>query len=433
MKTIRNTFLALAAAMSLGASAQTAEVVDNPNRILMYDNAGSFTGYVVDRVGSLQFARVDGPCTAAVTIFGFNKDTKTLSLKVMRQEGCEGFRIGVLPKVVSDQLATDEQAISYLMGSGMASEIYWQDFEQADLSGMELTSGSEYTVITIGIDRYNVNAGVARADFSVEAAPVTGEPAVEMTVDQVTLDSFTCSFDPNEDCYEYYYVAGEKGTLQSQYEMFAPMMGFSCMGDMIKAWGVSTSGPSTFTWKNMAPNTTYDVLVQPLDEQGNMAPYQTFEVSTLAKGGQGEAHTDVEFGDYRLTDWNGEQKPSQFITYKPNQETWRYHFNVQLASDYDKDPEAYQQDVMTLPPMEMANFWFFEDFTTDYQINPNVEFVVLVASQNADGQWGPLTIVRHTTPGQTANLPAKVTPRLQVRPAANQQGKVRTSGKLMLR
>ena len=174
---------------------------------------------------------------------------------------------------------------------------------------------------------------------------------------------------------------------------------------MIKMWGQARTGSATVSWSDLAPNTEYEVAIQPWDANDNFAPMAICNLSTKNQGGTGEALVDVEFGDYSMQDWWGEMKPSQFVTYVPNNETMRYRFGVYTKEQYDQDPEAYKADVAQEPPMSnMANWWFYDEFTTDYQIDPNTPFVVIAAAQNANSQWGEIKVYEYTTPANAAKI-----------------------------
>ena len=263
--------------------AQTEETV--PNRILVTNELGSYTGYVLDRVNDIRFGYVEGEVAAKIDLDGFDLDV--LDLSITRTEACEGFKITVIPGVIASQLTSDLQAIAYI--NRYTSDIYYQDFSGAQLTGIELNPDTEYAVMTVGIDRYGCECDVDKVFFHTDAPEIVGNPHVEAVIDETTLTSFTMTFTPNEDVTAYYCVAGEKGTLQSQYEMFAPMFGFTNFSQMIQQWGLEETAQATKTWTGMTPNTEYEVFVAMLDINGNFAPYEVYEVSTTALGGPGEA------------------------------------------------------------------------------------------------------------------------------------------------
>lgn len=76
----------LAAALTATASfAQTEEVA--PNRILVTNTAGSYTGFVIDYLDNISFARVDGEVLANVQIDEVGLTEMTLT--VTRTTECQ--------------------------------------------------------------------------------------------------------------------------------------------------------------------------------------------------------------------------------------------------------------------------------------------------------------------------------------------------------
>lgn len=427
------TLIAAAAllAASAPAFAQTPTPVANPNRALLVEKTGAFKAYMIDRIDKMQFARVEGSCAAPVTIKSYDPATKKLTIGVTREEGCQSYILAVLP-TIQVQAMDDATITSYIHARQPDAPTFSEDFPNGELSGFDFAKGTDYSVITIGIDQYNCEAAVSRANFVTPNPDIVGEPKVECEFSYIGKYSFTCEFTPNEDVSSYYFVAGPAGTMQAQYEQFAPMMGFSNFGELVKSWGVETKGEYDYTYMNMDPNTQYEVFVQSLDKNGEFAPCQSFLVSTEALGGEGEAKVEITLGDYKLQDWNGEQKYSQFVTYTPNDQSAAYRFAVQLASDYDTDPAGYNNSVMSEPPMpNMANWWFYEPMTTDYQIDPGTEFVVIAAAKNINGQWGEPTIVRSTGVAPSA-APMTKSGRVQPRIVPTKRAGIPTPTRLTL-
>ncbi|MDE6669601.1 MAG: hypothetical protein K2K26_07950 [Muribaculaceae bacterium] len=380
--------------------AQTEETV--PNRILVTNELGSYTGYVLDRVNDIRFGYVEGEVAAKIDLDGFDLDV--LDLSITRTEACEGFKITVIPGVIASQLTSDLQAIAYI--NRYTSDIYYQDFSGAQLTGIELNPDTEYAVMTVGIDRYGCECDVDKVFFHTDAPEIVGNPHVEAVIDETTLTSFTMTFTPNEDVTAYYCVAGEKGTLQSQYEMFAPMFGFTNFSQMIQQWGLEETAQATKTWTGMPPNTEYEVFVAMLDVNGNFAPYEVYEVSTTALGGPGEATVSITLGDYMLTEWWGEMKPSQFITFTPNDQASCFRVGVYRTEIYEESKEDILAELCSDPWMPTANWFFFETLTTDFQIDPQTSCVALAAAKNVNGEWGSVSELFFTTPDAVAEQAA---------------------------
>ncbi len=72
-------------------------------------------------------------------------------------------------------LTTPTAMVNY-MDSHSPAQQYSQDFTEADLTGLELVDGGDYTLVTVGIDAYGVQDGVCRANFTAPAIPVAGDP-----------------------------------------------------------------------------------------------------------------------------------------------------------------------------------------------------------------------------------------------------------------
>ncbi|MDE6097296.1 MAG: hypothetical protein K2G24_00240 [Muribaculaceae bacterium] len=252
------------------------------------------------------------------------------------------------------------------------------------------------------------------------------------------LTTLDLTFTPNSDVLSYTFCIFEEGQAKAQFEQFGPMFGFSNMGQMIQTFGGEQKyGALEYQYKQLEPNTDYELYVQPLDKNGNMAELQVFEMSTLKQGGSGAASVEILVGDYRLADWNGEMLPSQFFSFVPNDQTWSYRFGVYMAEQYDADPDACKEAVASEPPVpNMANWFFFAPITTDFQINPNTTVVAIAAAKNADGVWGEPTVLRHTTAaiaqpsGVKLSSAAKIASRMIPVPLGNRSGygRVATSG-----
>lgn len=390
-----NKLAAMAVGLLATAASSFAQTSDEaPNRILI-NQASGVNGYVMEHVDSITFARVEGEVLAEAEILEI-VSLDTLKVAVTKTPACYTYMIDIIPAAVASRLENDVKAINYI--NRPTAQRYWDDFTDAELTGISLQANADYVLMTVGFDSYGIPAGVFRLPFSTPAPDIVGNPEVTCTVDATTLNSFTMTFVPNDDVLCYYCVAGEKGTMQQQYEMLGPMFGFVTFGDMIKAWGFKNIGTQTNTWNNMSPTTEYEVFVQCLDVNGNYAPYQVFEVATEGLGGEGEASVSVEIGDYVMNDWDGVMKPSLFVSYTPNDQASCYRFGVYKAEEYDSDPEAIQGNIKSDPPMPMAYWFFYDPLTTDYQVDPNTEIVVVAAAKNINNEWGPITEVRYTTP-----------------------------------
>lgn len=429
-------FLLLLASLFLAIPTFAQQNVDEPNRMLV-NSGGSMKGYVIDRVDSITFALVKGEIKAEIEIHDATCDTLTLS--ITRTNNCRGFKINVVPENIANMLPHDVAVIDWL--NRLNSPTYYDDFVRGKLSGINLNPDSKYVVYTVGIDMFGVEDGICRAEFSTPAPVIVGNPTVTIDTLERTLRTFKIEVTPSEDVVDYYCVAGKEGTMQQQYEMFGPMFGFTNFEQMIKSWGVARRGIDTVEWTAMDPNTKYEIFIVCSDANGNLAPHQVFGISTLELGGPGKAAVEIALGDYKMTEWpDGEggyqMMPSQFIKFTPNDQASCYRMGVYLATVYDTAKEAIWNDLRRDPPMPMANWFFFEEKETDFQINPSVEAVAISAAKNINGEWGDVTELRFTTPAQvdettTSSFAGYLTPAaLQARFKATQIKNEPGSGKV---
>ena len=378
----------------------------DPNRLLIIEKSGNYKSYVVDKLDYIEFRNVEGEVAADIEILEVTLEQ--VLVKITRTQSCQAFKLACYPTVRIANASDDAIAATV---DAESANMYWQDYEQAGMSGANLEPKTDYTLVTVGFDTYGTVCDVRKAEFTTPAIPLQGNPYVEVEEVDVQKFEFTLKFKPNADVSKYAYVAGAVGELQSQYEMFAPMFGFSNIGEMIAMWGVPCEGETEFTWTDMQPGTEYEVFIQAYDAAGTMADHQVYTLTTESLGGEGEANVTITVGKYEMADWWGEMLPSQFMTFTPNDQSSAYRFGVYLASEYDPQADLIKADLCTEPPMPMANWFFYEEVTTDYQINPNTECVAIAAAKNINGEWGPITEVRFTTPAEANNpdaAPSKV-------------------------
>lgn len=412
-----------------------AQTPDNPNRMLVVKPNGTFKAYDVDRVSEIKFANVEGRVACDIDFTSCTLTSVTCELYM--DEACESYLINVLPGVIVKQMEANPATAGDYMQFYNSPEGNLEG-PGITLSGLELNAGTEYALVTVGIDKYGCEGELCAAYFNTPAAPIVGNPEVKVEVKNVTKTSAQLKFTANADVKTFSAVLGPKGELELQYQQFAPMMGFTNIGDMVVGWGAKFNGNGTYTyeWDGLDPNTEYEVYVQPLDKNGAYANLVIQDVKTLVQGGEGEANVTITTGDYTLQQWGDELLPSQFITYTPNDQTWRYRIGVYLENEYNEKKDLIIEDLCSEPEMSIAYWWQYETLTTDYPIDPNTTVVIIAAAQNAKGEWGPVTEKKYTTPATAPGLkPAKVnsvkksgysiTSRYDNAMPASEQGKVR--------
>lgn len=401
----------------IGVTAMMAQT--SPNRVLITDKMGNTKGYLAERIDSMWFAQVEGRIAAEIEFLGFNtgETGDTVKIAVTRTEGCQAFRIDCLPKNRADMLGGEDGYANYLDTGG--SEYYWQDFTNADMTGYTFTPGVEYSIITVGYDMYGVACGAERYDFTAPKKELVGDCSIAYTIDEITDDIITVSFDPADGVAGYAACLYPAGTAEQQFQQMGAMFGFLTLGDMVKAFGFNNVGPATNTWENNDPGTDYEIYVQAWDVNGTNADLLIIPVTTKKIGGEGVAEMTIEVGDFGGDAVYGYY---QIVTYTPNDQT-------SMHRDLIIEKEAYEKEWNEEKMIDfIKNEYTYDDqFGVDvayWQAEPDTEYIAFSMGKNINDEWGPLASKELKTPSSPAAVSkkaGKVPARIQ-KQAANGTG-----------
>ena len=401
----------------IGVTAMMAQT--SPNRVLITDKMGNTKGYLAERIDSMWFAQVEGRIAAEIEYLGFNTgDTgDTVKIAVTRTEGCQAFRIDCLPKNRADMLGGEDGYANYLDTGG--SEYYWQDFTNADMTGYTFTPGVEYSIITVGYDMYGVACGAERYDFTAPKKELVGDCSIAYTIDEVTDDIITVSFDPADGVAGYAACLYPAGTAEQQFQQMGAMFGFTSLGEMVKAFGFNNVGPATNTWENNDPGTDYEIYVQAWDANGTFADMLIIPVTTKKLGGEGVAEMTIEVGDFGGDAVYGYY---QIVTYTPNDQT-------SMHRDLIIEKEAYEKEWNEEKMIDfIKNEYIYDDqFGVDvayWQAEPDTEYIAFSMGKNINDEWGPLASKELKTPSSPAAVSKKAgkVPARILKQAANGTG-----------
>lgn len=382
--------LCFASLIGFSAYAQT-----QPERIVVHQKSGEVVGYQPSAVDSISFPLVEGKVAADVEVLEVGIDQATI--KVTRTPSCEAFKLANIPAVTANRLTEDIAMINYV--NQATNQFYYANFEAGILKDASMQADTKYVLVTVGYDKYKTPCSVVRVPYKTAKKPLVGDPQVTSTVAEVGKRSFTLNFKPNADVGGFATVAGKVGEMQMQFEQWGTMMGLKNFGDLVKSWGVQN--PETFTWNDMEPNTDYEVFVQAWDKENTYADCDTLKVKTEKLGDSGAAAVEVLEEEYKYAEWDGMQLPTVVLTFSPNQSSSCYRYKVVLKSEYEKDPEGHKSELPMDPPMpSMVGWFFYEPLTTEFQINPNVEYVVLTVAKNGDNKWGEVGVKMMKTPAE---------------------------------
>lgn len=398
---MKKTFLSLIAFLvgMVSLFAQT-----NPNRVLLTDKTGNTTGFLAERLDSIWFARVEGRIAAEIEYLGFTQGDGTTPDKVQvaitRTSGCEAFRIDCLLKSRADLMGTEAALAAYLDQSG--SEYYWQDFTGADLSGYEFTPDVEYSIVTVGYDKYGIACGVERVDFRTPKKPLVGDCTITYDVTEKTKDAVTISFTPASGVAGYAACMFNAGQAEEQFEQMGAMFGFTTLGDYVKAFGFNGTEAQTFTWTSNDPGTDYEIYVQAWDVNGTYADMLVIPVTTDNIGGTGVAEMTIEIGAFQGDAINGYY---QIVTYTPNEHTSMHRDIIIEKEGYDK--EWTEDKITEYLKTDIPEDPYWNQYGVDeayWNADPSTDYIAFSIGVNINDEWGPLERVDFTTPASPANV-----------------------------
>ena len=106
------------------------------------------------------------------------------------------------------------------------------------------------------------------------STPVTYDPQVTISIEEVTENSITATFTPNEDCASYYYLCATEAQIIAWVTMGADF------NEIIQEHGGSETATMTNTFNDLDPETEYKVLALPVDPDGNYGELAQETVTT---------------------------------------------------------------------------------------------------------------------------------------------------------
>ena len=398
----------LLALTTMGASAQ-----DNPNRLIIQPKQGNPSGYLVERLDSVYFTKINGRVAADINLQGYTTGTTgdTLRLAVTKTPECQAYRIACVPASMANALTSDAVVAQYF-DLYVGGDKFTEDFTNAVMTnmGIEFKPNSDYSVITMGYDKYGIACASSRADFTTPNSDLVGDPKVIYTVVEVKPDNFTIWFQPNDDCHGYYLCAFKAGTAEELFEKWSKEEGFVNLQDMIKSWGSDKyTDTQMYKWSGMEPGTDYEVYVLPVDVNEADAPFQIIPITTTESGGEGEATVTIKLGDFGEVGGNY----FQYVWFTPNDEATLMRDLVLAKNDvmtqdyWGKGDLEFIKEYLTND--DMPDYWnrYGEDYS-QWGVYANTDYYAFAIAQNAKGEWGPLATLEFRTPASAPGAaPAK--------------------------
>ena len=369
----------------------------NPNRVLVHEASGNVKGFLVERVDSMSFAKVEGRVAADAEVLEFAAGSlsDTLWISITRTPDCAAFKLACIPANYMGYFPTEAQLAAYVDQVG--ENYYYDDFTKAQLTGIDLADDADYVFATVGYDRYGIACGVSKSEFHTPRPAVLGTPQVECTVDAVDQTTITFSFKPNEDTGGYAFCIYPKGQAESDFNSWGPMFGFATIGDMVRQWGITQTGNYTHTYTGMNPGSDYELYIQPWDASGNNADYSVVSVSTQKMGGEGLAEMTITVGEFGGNAGTGYY---QVVTYTPNDQV-SLHRDIVLEKKLLDSGQWTEETVVNYLKEDNPYDPEWNQYGVDvarWGVDPATAYVAYSIAQNINGEWGPLASVEFTTP-----------------------------------
>ena len=186
MKKIFSFLLVLFALVSSGITAQ------NANRMIVVNKDGSKTGYVIEDIDSIFFAKVQGTASLNLSIGNVITDnplSPMVKASIKKEGMCRSFRYAVVPKYKSDAMFDDADVMKYF--NSFVSDYYTEDLNDQVLKNVRVSAGTVNTVLAVAYDEYDVACAVSRADFEVAGdfdVQITDVKNIAITLDITPSD-----------------------------------------------------------------------------------------------------------------------------------------------------------------------------------------------------------------------------------------------------
>lgn len=387
-----------------------------PNRVIVHTTMGGVKGFLTDRVDSIDFATISGPVAAKVTFKEYRTGAEdTVKLSVTKSPDCFVFRIACMPTVRANALVDDATVERYFDQVG--GTYYSDNFVNADMTGFDFIfePGADYTILTLGYDKYGIGCQASRASFTTPSAPVVGSPSVSWTATEVLPTSFTLSMTANADCAGFYTCMFKKGEAEAQFNQWGPMMGFSSMADMIKSWsGQEYTGTKVQQWEALVPGTEYEVYILPVDVNQNYADMVIANVTTAKMGGEGTAEVTITASDFGGNSGTGYY---QEVIYTPNDQA-SLHRDMLIEKSTYNTAEWGDEGVLNYLKADNEYDTYWNQYDIDiarWTVSPSTDYIAFSVAKNINDEWGPLARLDISTPAASAKVPYRlpaVAPRL---------------------
>ncbi len=330
-----------------------------------------------------------------MTVKAQTKGAMSLSLK--KSPLCQSYCLGLFTADIATHIG-DGSVAQYF--SNQKIEKYSNNTKDTPLVnlGFVVLPEKEYTLLALAYDKDGNPGLVTRTNFTTPKRVAMGSPKMTCQVVALGPDSVSVKFTPNSDVAGFAICQFEAGSIDKTLEMHGRLLGFSNAYDMIKRFsGKNYTAEHTTTWRDMAPNTDYELCVVPWDKNGVFQEIDKVKVTTQKLGGPGEASVDIQIGEFGGDESTGYH---QAVIYTPNDQA-ALHRDIIVTEEAINKGEIDEAGIIKMLQTDQPNDPYWNQYKVDKAVwttTPNTDYIACSIAKNVNGEWGKLQKVKFTTP-----------------------------------
>lgn len=382
MKQFTPTLLALMAFLLFGSSLFPQDADD---RMIVHAKDGQKHGFRLNDVDSIKFAysgldletSITGTPDAAVAgkvSINITAGTDVATMKLMFLESF------MVPDDVDDRKLLE---ISKMLNDviSVTKPGKW------DLNGLQ--HGYKYKAFLLPSDSTGIYGAFSRTSFALPRLPLQGNPKVDVQFSKITYATLTAKVTPNSDVQGYFFFLDTKDPTEREKIMKA--FGIPDLQHYIVKFGGKMgkpyTAPSSIEYKDLSPNTEYQIFAVLIDAKGQYSEVQTFDVVTKKKGTSETSKIALTVKDVTAT--------SATVSAVPNEATQWYRYLIVEQSAYN------EEEMKKFLIEEPASPQFPKDLDsasfTWSNLTPNTAYFAVAVGINGDNKPGEMTKVPFTT------------------------------------
>ena len=201
------------------------------------------------------------------------------------------------------------------------------------------------------------NHGIQQHDCQ----PVTTNPEVTITVNEVLSTEITVEIIPNDECAIYYYTVATPDELSEA----VAASGLE-LPEYLQAYGSYETMAVTYTFSDLYPATEYVICAVPADADGNL--YELVQETVTTEPMTGELTFSTDVVEFNI---GGVQEPGMFTIYNQSQiDVWINDYQSEELSLVCLDVDGNDiKDMIIAPNGSLDVYVYYEEITKDNILN----------------------------------------------------------------